>query len=96
MRRKLFYFLKAKIFKIPEGERIAGLLLLIKYFLFPLYSLCCKIKNINYDFEIDVYTINGIKLHGDFFYMLNNLDIGEKFKIIKRNDSIITIERVIN
>lgn len=96
MRRKLFNFIKNRIFKIPEGRRISGLLLIIKYLLFPLHSMICKIKNINYDFPSDVYTINGVKIHGDYFYMLKNIDINQKIKVTRRDSGVVTIERIID
>ena len=93
MKRKMFNFV-CKILKVEDGVKAPEWLL---WLFFPLIKLSFFCAPIQYDFQNDIYTINGVNYAGQFFIMLgkDGLEEGTKFKILSR-DNHLTVEVINN
>ena len=92
IKRKLFRII-CKALKVSEGEVAPGWL---TWIFFPMKKYAIKFACVQYDFQRNVYTINGCKISGNFFYECGKKGIpeGGYFKLLRREkDGMIYLER---
>lgn len=92
--RTKIWFNLLKILKFKEGDLIPKWLYPIRFLLFPVDYVCHLCSECSgYDFITDVWTIEGVKYSGN---LMRHFGYGkdELFKIIKRENGVITIEKI--
>jgi len=90
MRKKLWRWV---LRNHEEGTLLHKWQIFIRIVLFPLETFYYFMnKSHGYQVEMDLWIIDGIKISGEFFRCLTN-DMG-KFRIIKRGNSIVILERL--
>jgi len=87
-RRKLFFWLKRNIFKVPEACKMPKLLRIIWYILFPLDGFYANQSHIKYDVFCNRYIIYGVEYSAEFFAMFANNKAEGIFRVTK--DNIVT------
>lgn len=84
---------KEHIAKVPEGCVNPKWLTLIYKMLFPLNAMYERQSHTNYNFQTDVYTIEGIKIAGFFFRSMDKYaKEGLKYQFVKNDFGVITIK----
>ena len=79
--------------RCPEGMVLPGWLLAAKAALFPLEALFCKMgKNRGYQWDSDVWVIDGIRYSGAALHALAKSQ-GKVFRV-SSEDGVVTLEHV--
>ena len=94
MRKKIWRFIRSKIFKIGEGVVCPKWLAWVRYILFPIVSIrYCPNADPRYEPWNDEFCIFGVRYTGELFRSLAKDGIAEDqwFRVIKREDGVITI-----
>jgi hypothetical protein len=98
-RTKLQRYLIDKVWKVPIGQKLPLLLLIINCLLFPLRALYFYNSDLKYDTNSDTYTIRKLQISGVLFDAWNRdgFPEGTVFRLEKRGkNGIITIKRYNN
>jgi len=87
-------YLRDKVFKVPLGEIPPWYLMIIYRILFPLRYFYESQNNLRYNFQENMYYINNYRFTGELFEQLTiDSPAYEWFRVVKREDGRITIER---
>lgn len=91
-KEKFWKWFYEKILKIEIGTKLNKWQLIIFFILFPIKAIrFYPSKQNGFDVREMVWYVNGMKIYQDFF---NHIAFGQDwFKIIKREDGIVTIKR---
>jgi hypothetical protein len=90
-----FSFLRMlkQIANVPEGAVAPKWIRFCYYILFPLNWFYHKQSGIKYEPETNVYTIEGIRITGEFFRHLKE-SRGERFEIDEASDGTVVLRRL--
>lgn len=91
MREKLFGFM-LRVFKHEEGAMLSYPLLFLRFLLFPFQSW--KYAHGYYCPVDDTFEIYGIRYSATLFRGLAFGKLGSEFRIVRREDGLITLEEI--
>jgi hypothetical protein len=92
LRRKIFNWFRRNA---PEGQALNWRLLIIYCLLFPIKALKWQLeKGDGYKWQSGVWVIHGMRYTDQLFEGFAFWDVGSKFKIVKRDEGYVTIERL--
>ena len=95
MRKIFLRWLMYKICKYPVATIPPKWFRILRFLFFPLHAFYENQSGFKYEVYSDVYTIQGIKIHGNLFHCFSNYaDTGSKFLFIKNEGGIITVEQI--
>ena len=96
MRRKLYRLIR-KVLKVPDSEMLPEKYDWIPKILFPIEYRAIHNSPIRYDWATRIFYIFGMRYTQEIFEAWSNdgFMLGTKFRLLKREDGVITIEKVL-
>lgn len=93
---RLYWWLREKIFRVPEGVMAPPGLAVFRWLLMPVQSLGYRFVKDLYDMERDVYKIHGREYSGAIFraWGRDGWPDGEVFRFRRGEGDIISLERL--
>lgn len=95
LRYTFLRWLNYKVAKTELGAIPPRWIRIIHFILFPLHGLYARQTQVHYALPLDYYTIRGVKIAAGLFDAISrDAEKGVKFKFIKNEDGIVTLEKI--
>lgn len=79
MRYRFLWFLRRRVFRVPEGASSPKVVFWIYRILFPIASIYARQKDFRYDPTTDMYYVRGLLISGSIIDLLRDCSIGMCF-----------------